>query len=134
MTDTLEQFKPEKIPQITADRSTLERCATCPHSHYLYRLIEAMQHEWNGTADEAELKLNEDAPRDTAIKIGAAVEKGGDLLELDGVLPVSGVIVHELIEEAFKFCEGDLDQIPDYFLEELPKVRPDLQPQVIRAG
>jgi len=46
----------------------------------------------------------------------------------------TGNIVHDLIHEAIVFCEGDTDYIADYFLEELPKVRPDIQPEAIRAA
>ena len=43
-----------------------------------------------------------------------------------------GTVTHELIEKAFKECEGDLERIPDWFVENLPNVRPDIQPQVNR--
>lgn len=54
--------------------------------------------------------------------------------ETNEVLPVVGQFVHKLAEEAIKFCDGNLQEASDYFAEELSKSRPDLQPEIIRAG
>lgn len=48
----------------------------------------------------------------------------------------SGIIIHDLVEEAVEYCREsqDWDMLADYFANELPKVRPDVQPDVIRAA
>lgn len=48
----------------------------------------------------------------------------------------SGTIIHDLIEEAVEYCResADWDMLADYFANELPKVRPDVQPDVIKAA
>jgi len=148
----LEQFAPKAMPPILGDRSALDRVATCPHSHRLHRLVELMQVQAKGTGLSPKLlEIVESAPIATSAKIAAAIERGGDLLALNDVLPATGTIIHGLVEEAFKFCqtqeekqdaEGnviqaaawDYEQIPDYFVQELPKQRPDLVPEVIRAA
>jgi len=43
-----------------------------------------------------------------------------------------GTEIHELIEQAFKACENDLEKIPQWFVDNLPKIRPDIQPMAIR--
>ncbi len=84
-----------ELPPIIADRSALEKYATCPHGAYLCR-----KHNITGGSKLAD----------------------------------TGQIVHELIHEAIVYCEGDTDYIADYFLNELPKVRPDIQPEAIKAA
>lgn len=54
--------------------------------------------------------------------------------ETHDVLPEAGTIVHAIAEEAIKFCEESLQDAADMIAEELPKARPDLQPEVLRAG
>jgi hypothetical protein len=49
-------------------------------------------------------------------------------------LPVTGEIVHAIAEEAVKMCEMNLQEAADFIQQELPKARPDLQPDVLRAG
>lgn len=50
------------------------------------------------------------------------------------VLPETGTLVHGIAEEAVKACDMDLQEAADYIAEELPKIRPDLQPEALRAG
>lgn len=70
-------------------------------------MIEACPHQAN---------LQESNPKDT-----------------DDVLPVSGTLIHELVEETYEYCKDshESSDFADYFANELPKVRPDLQPEVI---
>ena len=128
-------LEPEPMPPIIADRSTLERVANCPHSQYLYDLITAIEADDKGTPiTEAQWTRIRAADIKLVARIKALVQDGRDLLAVQDALPVCGTIIHKLIEEAFEFCQGDLEQIPDFFAEELPKQRPDLQPEIIRAG
>jgi hypothetical protein len=56
-------------------------------------------------------------------------------IDTNSKLSDAGTVVHALIQEAFEFCEGDLEGLPDYFLNELPKTnRTDIQPEIIRAA
>jgi hypothetical protein len=55
-------------------------------------------------------------------------------IEASGKLLESGVISHGLVKEAFEFSEGDIDGMADYVLNELPKTRPDLQPEILKGA
>jgi len=55
-------------------------------------------------------------------------------IETHDVLPETGTLIHELAKEAIKTCDMNLQEAADYFTEELPKIRPDLQPEALRAG
>lgn len=52
----------------------------------------------------------------------------------DSKLADTGTIIHELIREAIENCREDLSMVADYFCNELPRVRPDVQPEALRAG
>jgi hypothetical protein len=49
-------------------------------------------------------------------------------------LPVTGDLIHKLAEQAIEACDKNLQEAADYFTNELPKTRPDLQPDILRAG
>lgn len=52
-------------------------------------------------------------------------------------LPVTGTIIHDLVQESLERARDVPDPAvvaADYFAEEIPKVRPDLQPAAIVAG
>ncbi len=49
-------------------------------------------------------------------------------------LPEIGKLIHAVAETAIKTCNMDLQEAADYITEELPKTRPDLQPETLRAG
>lgn len=57
-------------------------------------------------------------------------------IDVESQLVNSCGIGHELVEEAVNYCQGseDWDMVADHFLNELPKVRPDVQPDVIKAA
>lgn len=61
-------------------------------------------------------------------------EEHSDEIEIHEVLPETGQIVHAIAKEAIEACEYNLQEAADYFAEELPKARPDLQPEALRAG
>ena len=50
-----------------------------------------------------------------------------------GILGQVGSEDHRIIKEAWEYCEGDSQAAVDYLLQEIPKARPDLQPQVITS-
>jgi len=51
---------------------------------------------------------------------------------VDGRLGETGTQIHDLIDKAFKECENDIERIPDWFVDNLPKIRSDIQPAAIR--
>ena len=53
-----------------------------------------------------------------------------------GKLVDVGTLIHELIQEAIKYCEGHYEQgdLSDYFTNELPKSRPDLSAAALAAA
>ncbi len=57
-----------------------------------------------------------------------------DKIERHEVLPETGNQVHKLAKVAIKSNEHSLQDAADYITEELPKIRPDLQPEALRAG
>lgn len=118
---------PEKI---TLDRSTLDRFATCPNQGYLCILLEAMRAIAQGMeVFPWEQRMLDEAHPELIASLGRAGPLSDDN-ELCGV----GSAIHDLIKAAFEKCEGDLEIIPDYFVENLPAIRPDFQPQAIRAA
>lgn len=55
-------------------------------------------------------------------------------IAVDDKLPTTGSHVHDLVLEAVTWCKEDWDGLADFFTEELPKARPDLQPDAIVAA
>jgi len=65
---------------------------------------------------------------------GNLCEERKDEIETHETLPEAGKIIHAIAEEAIKANEFNLQDAADHIGEELPKVRPDLQPEALRAG
>jgi len=116
---------------ITLDRSRLERYANCPMQGYLYTLAEALKTKAEGKEElyEWEKKMVAEADPELVKKLSeiAGLSKGSILCD-------SGDVIHKLIHKAFIECNQDIDLVPDWFLENLPKVRADIQPEVRRAA
>jgi len=55
-------------------------------------------------------------------------------IETHEILPETGEHIHTIAKEAIKTSDMDLQEAADYITEELPKIRPDLQPEALRAG
>lgn len=49
-------------------------------------------------------------------------------------LKETGNLEHDIIKLAIESCDRDLQEALNFIAEELPKVRPDLQPDVLQAG
>lgn len=115
---------------IVLDRSRLEQIANCPWQGYLMMLLEAMRakvakHEvfpW-------EQEMLETAETDLIVDLGELARASQD-----SVLCEVGIELHALIQRAFKETEGDLEAVPEWFVDNLPKVRPDFQPEALVAG
>lgn len=65
---------------------------------------------------------------------GQLLRKYPQLCESHDELCETGEIVHAIAEEAIKACDMNLQEAADFITEELPKARPDLQPEVLRGG
>ena len=115
---------------IILDRSTLGYIADCPMQGYLMILLNAIITKGEGKeVFDWEQKMLD----------GADAKLLGDLkrfseASLDNKLCDVGKEVHKLIQTAFKECDNDLEKIPDWFVENLPSLRPDIQPQAIEAA
>jgi hypothetical protein len=65
---------------------------------------------------------------------GQLRKKHPELQETHDELPMAGSFVHDLAKTAIEACDKDLQEAADYIDNELPKGRPDLQPEILRAG
>jgi len=115
---------------IILDRSTLEGVADCPYQGYLHILFEAIKAASTG------VKV---FPWEEARVIAAKPElvekmKSYTRCGMTSELCQTGIEVHLVIEKAFAECEGNLEIIPDWIVENIPKCRPDIQPHVIVAA
>jgi hypothetical protein len=115
---------------ITLDRSTLERYANCPFAGYVLGLLEALIAQAKGEKlFDWEVKRLAEADPKLIESLMPYV-----LCGMRNLICESGVEIHKIIDLAFETCKGDLEQIPSWIEDELPKCRPDLQPEVIVAG
>jgi hypothetical protein len=115
---------------ITLDRSTLERYANCPFAGYVLGLLEALIAQAKGEKlFDWEVKRLAEADPKLIESLTPYV-----LCGMRNLICETGTEIHKIIDEAFETCKGDLEQIPSWIEDELPKCRPDLQPEVIVAG
>jgi len=49
-----------------------------------------------------------------------------------GKLAECGTQIHELIDKAFNECKNDIHLVPEYLVDNLPKIKPNIQPMAIR--
>lgn len=61
-------------------------------------------------------------------------EQHPEATETHDILPETGKLIHAIAKEAINACDYNLQEAADYIAEELPKIRPDLQPEALRAG
>lgn len=61
-------------------------------------------------------------------------EQLAEEIETHDILPETGKIVHAIAKTAIESNGRNLQEAADYIAEELPKARPDLQPEALRAG
>lgn len=113
---------------IILDRSRLEQYATCPMQAYLSTIWDALK------AKHAGLEV---FPHEEKLLDEAAPHLFKNMSELirrstDSKLAIIGTQIHDLIEKAFAECKGDREIIPQWFVDNLPKVQPNIQPMAIR--
>lgn len=115
---------------ITLDRSTLERYATCPYQGYVLGMLDTLAAVEAGERvfDWEQYRLDK-ADHELIAKLKPFAGRGRSSLVCD-----SGVEVHRIIETAFKETQGNLEQIPERVEELLSHAKPNIQPEVIKAG
>ena len=113
---------------IVLDRTRIEQYGNCPQQGYLSMLFDAVKAKAEG---KQVFQWEKERLADADPKLTAQMGKTA-LLSTEGKLGIIGQQIHELIKEAFAACNNDLSKIPDWFAENLPKIRPDIQPAAIR--
>lgn len=113
---------------IVLDRTRLEQYADCPCQGYLTMLWEALKAQATGLEVfpwEAERIKDADPKLVEAMKNVA-------LQSTDSRLCECGTEIHDLLKRAFEKCKNDLDIIPQWFVDNLPKIKPNIQPMARR--
>ncbi|KKM84089.1 hypothetical protein LCGC14_1302770 [marine sediment metagenome] len=113
---------------IVLDRTRLGQYATCPRQAYLAMIWEALKAKANGLETfpwEKERIINVDPKLIEAMK--AVIHQSTDSL-----LRECGTEIHDLLKQAFDECKNNLNLIPEWFVDNLPKIKPNIQPMAIR--
>jgi len=113
---------------IILDRSRLETYATCPRQGYLSILWDALK----AIAEDYEIFPWEQKILDEADPQLVALMKAVALQSTDGRLADCGTQIHKLIDRAFDECKNDIHLVPEWFVDNLPKIKPNIQPMAIR--
>ncbi len=117
-----------KLPPIILDRSRLEQFATCPRQGYLMVLWDSIKANVDGYEVfdwEKDRVANADV---SLINQMASVAHQST----DGKFAECGVQIHDLIDKAFEECKNDIQAVPEYFVDNLPKIKPNMTPMAIR--
>ena len=112
------------------DRSTVENYSECPQKGYLKILFDAVRAEALGQKvfDWEQKRLEQADP--ILLNTLHKYAMNGTM----NAICETGILIHEMIDKAFKECKGDTSIIPDWISDNFPKIRPDVQPDAIRAG
>jgi hypothetical protein len=117
---------------VILDRSTLEKYATCPQQAYLSILFDFLKAEAKGEeVNDWERSLAAQADPDliSRLKSSALYSTASKSCDI-------GTQIHELIEQSFidTTINGQiqLHEVPQWFVDKLPTLRPDIQPMAIR--
>ena len=118
------------MDNITIDRSRAEQYADCPYQGFVMLCLEVLKAIGDGKkVFQWEKEILDSASDELIDKLTPYVNTSNTSILCD-----TGTEIHAVIDEAFQACEGNLELIPDWILENLPKVRPDIQPEAIHAG
>lgn len=113
---------------IIIDRSRLQQYATCPRQAYLTMIWEALKAKANGLETFPwEVERIKDADSNLIERM-----KGVILQSTDSRLSECGHEIHDLLKKAFDECKKDLMHVPEWFVEKLPGIKPNIQPMAIR--
>jgi len=116
------------LKPIILDRTRLEQFATCPQQGYLSMLFDALKAEAEGVIVFAwEMERIADADPELIYRM-----KKVALYSTTNKFCDVGIEIHELIEQAFLACDNVIEEVPQWFVDNLPKTRPDIQPMAIK--
>ena len=113
---------------IILDRTRIGQYATCPCQGYLTMLWEALKAKDEGL---------EVFPWELERLDGANPRLVEQMLEVikqstDSLLRECGTEIHDLLKRAFEECKNNIELVPDWFVKNLPKIKPNMQPMAIR--
>jgi len=113
---------------IVLDRTRIGQYAVCPCQGYLTMLWEALKAQAAGLEVfpwEAERIKDADPKLVEAMKNVA-------LQSTDSRLCECGSEIHDLFKRAFDECKNDINLVPEWLVDNLPKIKPNIQPMAIR--
>ena len=113
---------------IVLDRTRLGQYATCPRQAYLTTLWDAIKAKANGLEV---FFWESDRIKDAEPNLIDRM-KEVSLQSTDSRLSESGSEIHDLLKKAFAECKNDLNLVPEWFVKNLPKIKPSIQPMAIR--
>ena len=117
-----------KLKPIVLDRTRLEQYSICPRQAYLTMLWEALRAKATGLeVFPWEVERIKDADPKLADQMKAVI-----LQSTDSRLCECGTEIHELLKKAFSECKNDINHIPEWLVDNLPKTKPNIQPMAIR--
>ncbi len=120
--------KPEPKKPTILDRSRLEQFATCPRQGYLTVIWEALKaREASLEVFSWELKILLLASTSLVSEMKKRIKQS-----TGGIYAECGTQIHKLIQTAFKECHNDLQIVPQWFVDNLPAIQPNIQPMAIR--
>lgn len=117
-----------KMKPIVLDRTRLGQYAVCPRQAYLTMLWEALKAK--ATMLEV-FPWEAERIKDADPKLVEAMQNVA-LQSTDSRLSECGHEIHDFFKRAFEECKNDLNLIPEWLVENLPKTKPNMQPMAIR--
>lgn len=113
---------------IIADRSRLEQYANCPQQGYLSILWDALKAKTEGY-EIFDWEVERVTGADPVL-----IEKMQKVIDqsVDSKLAECGTQIHDLIDKAFNECKNDINLVPEWFVDNLPKIQPNIQPIALR--
>jgi hypothetical protein len=107
---------------IILDRTRIGQYAVCPCQGYLTMLWDALK----AKASNLEVFPWEvDRLKDADPKLVETMQKVS-LRSTDNQLSECGTEIHDLLKRAFKECENDLNRVPEWLVDNLPTIKPNI--------
>lgn len=113
---------------IVLDRTRLGQYAVCPRQAYLTMLWEAITAQATGFEV---FPWESERIKDADPKLVVAM-KNVALQSTDSRLCECGNEIHELLKRAFEECKNDIHKVPEWFVDNLPNIKSNIQPMAIR--
>ncbi len=118
----------EKLKPIVLDRTRIGQYATCPCQGYQTMLFEALKAKADGLeVFPWELERLDDADPNLIFQMNSVSKQSADSL-----LRECGGQIHDLLKRAFAECKNDISLVPEWFVDNLPGIKPNIQPMAIR--